>query len=110
MAIKPIQESKKIIKKAKTATKQRATKKIEERREILQKEISKYVKDGYRVVSQSNTSAQLTRETGPSLGLACLLSLLLLLPAILYLIFYKSKENLYIEVDEKGLVQITAND
>lgn len=80
---------------------------MEERKEILKEEIMKYVKDGWQVVSQFDTSAQLTRETGPSCGIALLLSLLLLLPAILYLIFYKGKEIIFIEVDGQGEIHKT---
>jgi len=80
------------------------TKTIERRKEILKASILHYVKEGWQLVSQFETSAQLIRETEPSCLVALALSLLLLLPAILYLIFYKGKETLFIEVDEQGEV------
>ena len=80
---------------------------IEERRQILEQEISKYVKQGWRVVSRTDTSAQLTRDKRASCLLALILALFLLVPAILYLLLYRGTEGIYIEVDEHGNVHAT---
>lgn len=71
----------------------------EQRSEILQKEIRKYVKQGYRVVSQTSTTVQLMRDKSFSKGCGCLA-----LP--LYLIFWLGRRNpsVYIEVDEHGKI------
>lgn len=80
---------------------------IEERRQILEQEIAKYVKQGWRVISRTDTSAQLTRDKRASCLLALILALFLLVPAILYLLLYRGTEGLYIEVDEHGNVHVT---
>lgn len=82
---------------------------IEERKNILESEISKYVKQGWRVTTRTDTSAQLTRDKKASCGLALILALFLVVPAILYLLLYRGTENLYLIVDEQGKVDITAS-
>jgi len=80
---------------------------LEERREILDREIAKYVKEGWRVVSRTDTTAQLLRDKSASCMLAFILALFLIVPAILYYLLYRGTEGLYIEVDEAGEVHIT---
>lgn len=81
----------------------------EERKKILEAEISKYVKTGWRVTTRTDTSAQLTRDKQASCGLALILALFLIVPAILYLLLYRGTESLYLEVDEQGKVNTTAS-
>jgi len=100
--IKAVEDSRKVPEKPKMAPIP-----IEERKKILQEEILKYVKGGWQITSQFDTSAQLTRHTGPSCLVAFILAFLLLFPAILYMLFYKGDETVYIEVDEQGQVKIT---
>ena len=76
----------------------------EERKAILAKEIVKYVDQGWRVTSQTDTSVQLTRDKRASCLVAILLALLFILPAVLYLLLYRGTENLFLEVSESGQV------
>ncbi len=80
---------------------------IEEQKEILEKEISRYARQGWRIISRTETSAQMVRDKQASCLLAFILALFFLLPAILYLLLYKGSENLYIEVDERGKIIAT---
>jgi len=82
---------------------------MEEREKILEAEISKYVKLGWRVANRANTSAQLVRDKKASCIVALVLALFLIVPAVLYLLLYRGTESLYIEVDEKGVVRTTTS-
>jgi hypothetical protein len=80
---------------------------IEQRREILQREIHKYLRRGYRVISQTDTTAQLVKPKEFSC-LWFLINMLLLIGWIFYLAWYWSKRDtqVYIEVDINGSVKI----
>jgi len=82
-------------------------KSVEERRAILQREISRYLKRGFRVVSQTETTAQLVKPKSFSFLWAFLWLLMLGVGLIVYLIYYWSKrdETVYLEVDELGRVR-----
>ena len=80
---------------------------IEERKEILEKEIGKYARQGWRIISKTEISAQMTRDKKASCLLAFILALFFVLPAILYLLLYRGSENLYLEVDERGKIVAT---
>jgi len=80
---------------------------IEERKEILEKEVGKYARQGWRIVSRTDTSVQLTRDKTASCLLALILAIFFILPAILYLLLYRGSENLYLEVDERGKITAT---
>jgi len=80
---------------------------IEERKEILEKEVGKYARQGWRIVSRTDTSVQLTRDKTASCLLALILAIFFVLPAILYLLLYRGSENLYLEVDERGKITAT---
>ncbi len=74
----------------------------------LQSEINKYLGQGYRVISQTETTAQLVKPRG---GPSCLLLILFgltVIGLIIYLIVYmRSRDRLvYLEVDEYGRVSI----
>lgn len=77
---------------------------VEERKAILAKEIVKYVDQGWRVISQTETTAQLSKDKRASCLVAILLALLFILPAVLYLLLYRGTENLFLEVNEDGQV------
>lgn len=66
----------------------------------LTKEIKKYVKSGYRVVNQTNTTAQLVRPKRFSCLWASLWFLALGIGLIFYLFYYKGKSDdiIYLEV------------
>ena len=77
---------------------------LEERSAILQRMIVKYVDQRWRVVSQTQTTAQLARDKHANGCLVFILFLLLIVPGILYLLLYKGAENVYLEVKENGQV------
>lgn len=79
----------------------------DERKEILEREVTREVKHGWQVVSQTDSTAQLVRRTAPNLIVAVLLLCLIILPGVLYLIFYRGQQSLYIQVDHFGHVQRT---
>lgn len=76
------------------------------RRNILDKEIQSYVRKGYRVLSQTDTSAQLVKPKKFSFLLAVLLLILMVLPFIVYLLMYMAAKDktVYITVDPQGRV------
>ena len=87
---------------------------IEQRRAALQGEIARYVKHGYRVVSEGETSAQLVKPKRVScLWVTIMLVLSLLLVGLLLLLIYflwyatQKDEQVYLTVDEQGKVQET---
>ena len=77
---------------------------IEQRKDILHREIAKYVRKGFQVVLQTDTTAQLIKPKSFSCLLAVLLLLIFLLPLIIYMIYYASKkdETVYLAVDARG--------
>lgn len=78
-------------------------KSIEERRVILQQEINKYIKKKYRVINQTDTTAQLLR---PKIFSIVWFVLFL---GIFYLFYHwllKKEQQVYIIVDEFGQVAI----
>ncbi len=83
------------------------TKSIEERRTILQREINNYVRRGYRVVSQTDTTAQLVKPKRFSLLWALFWFLMLFVGLLIYLLYYISKKDntVYLEVDEYGHIK-----
>ncbi len=80
---------------------------LEERKARLDQEISGYAKMGWRIVSRTDTTAQLTKDKAASCVVAIILALFLIVPAILYLLLCKGTESLYLEVDEEGKVTKT---
>ncbi len=78
-----------------------------ERKEILDREVDKYLRQGWQLMSRTDTSAQLLYETKASCLVALVLALLLIVPALLYLMFYKGSRKLFLEVDEQGAVKAT---
>jgi len=82
---------------------------IAERKSILEECIAYYVKDGYRIASQTETSAQMVKPKQFSGCLAVILLLLFLLPFIIYILYYLSQKDktTYIQIDERGKITIT---
>lgn len=76
------------------------------RRAALQNSIAGYLGQGYRVVSQTDTTAQLVKPKSFSCLLAVVLFLLGVVPLIIYLLFYLASKDqqVYITVDEFGVV------
>lgn len=77
------------------------------RRNILDKEIQSYVRKGYRVLSQTDTSAQLVKPKKFNLLIAVILLICMVLPFIIYLLMYMAAKDktVYITVDPQGRVQ-----
>jgi len=80
-------------------------KSLEERRAILQREINNYVRRGFRVVSQTDTTAQLIKPKRISLFWAIVWTFLIV-GIILYLLWYivQRDQSVYLEVDEHGRI------
>jgi len=80
---------------------------IDQRRAILEREILKYVRQGYRVAAQTDTTAQLVKPKQFSCLLATILLLLILLPLIIYIFIYMASKDqtVYLTVDDQGKVQ-----
>jgi hypothetical protein len=79
---------------------------IEDRRAVLQQAIAHYTQSGYRVVSQTDTTAQLVKPR----VFSCLWSVLWFLcfgiGLVLYILYYLSKRDavIFVSVDENGRV------
>ena len=72
----------------------------------LDAEIRKYIASGFRVVSRTETTAQLVKPKKFSFWWAAFWTLALLVGLILYLFWYAAKkdETVYLEVDQFGQV------
>jgi len=78
---------------------------ILQRRTILQHEIDKYITKGYRVISQTDTTAQLVKPK----HFSCfwfLFFVIFIIGWLIYLLWYlvQSEKQVYIEVDEYGYI------
>ena len=82
---------------------------IENRRTLLEGAIAKYVTVGYRVVSSTDTTAQMVRPKKFSFLWATLWSLVFGVGLLVYVFYYTSKkeDTLYLSVDERGRVKAT---
>ena len=81
----------------------------EERHRILEQEIAKYVHQGYRVVSQSETTAQLVKPKELSLLIILLSILGAVVTFFVYLFYYlviKKDKTIYIEVMPTGTINL----
>lgn len=80
---------------------------LTQRRDALQKEVNKYISRGYRVVSQTGTTAQLMKPKSFSFFWAVAWFLLFGVGILIYLFYYWSKkdETVYLQVDEQGRVK-----
>lgn len=82
---------------------------LEERRAVLDREVARYVKRGFRVESRTDTTAQLVKPKKFSLFWAVVWFLCAVFPFIVYLLWYAAKrdEQVYLQVDERGRVERT---
>jgi hypothetical protein len=71
------------------------------RSQVLQGEIARYIRGGYRVVSETSYSAQLVKPKKFGCFVFAVLLLLGLVPGLIYAGYYASKKDhtLYISVD-----------
>lgn len=76
-----------------------------DRRAVLEREVVSYVKRGYRVVSQTDSTAQLVRPKKFSFAIFLILLLTGIGP-IIYIAWYFAKRDraVFITVDERGRV------
>lgn len=84
---------------------------IEERRKLLRYHIGFLVHHGYRVVSQTDTSAQLVKPKSFGCLWASLWFLVFGIGLLFYLFYYWAKKDriIFISVDEYGKVIVTGN-
>lgn len=78
---------------------------IEQRREILNREVASFVRRGYRVISQSDTTAQLVKPKRFGCGWAIVALFTVGLALILYLM--QKEQSIYLEVLPNGKVKRT---
>jgi hypothetical protein len=75
---------------------------VEERKAILDKKIYTEIKEGWQITSRTDTSCQLIREKKPNGFLTIILFLFFILPCIVYLLWVRGNDTIYVEVDEGG--------
>jgi uncharacterized membrane protein len=80
---------------------------VAERTAILNKEIARYTKKGFRIIDQTPTSAQLAKPRTFSCLFATLWFLLFGVGLLIYLFWYLAKKDtiVFITVDEQGRVR-----
>lgn len=83
---------------------------LEERKAILNYVISEQQKKGWQIVSQADTTCQLSRERKPDGCTTAILIVLFVIPGLLYLIFTKGTETVVIEIDEEGEIKYSGKD
>ena len=74
----------------------------EERNAILEKDISRQVSHGWRVLSRTDTTCQLVKDKKANGCLAVILLLLFIIPGIIYLVMSNGTKSLYIDVNAEG--------
>ena len=77
---------------------------IEDRNAILEKDISKHVSNGWRVLSRTETSCQLVKDKKANGCLVVILLLLFIIPGIVYMVMSSGTKSLYIEVNIEGKI------
>ncbi len=89
-----------------------STLQLDQRRSILDREVAKYVGHGFRVISRTDTTAQLVKPKSPSkfwIVTFLILSILIfgLILLLMYLLFFwliAKDQAVYLEVDEHGRI------
>ena len=81
---------------------------LEARRDLLDREIARYIQEGFRVLSRTDTTAQLVKPKTFSL-VWFLIWMLLLIGWLFYVAYYLAKrdETIYLEVTPGGRVRRT---
>lgn len=77
------------------------------RQALLDQEVQKYVRRGYRVIARTSTTAQLVKPKQFSLLIALLGLLCLLIGFVIYLLIYASMKDstVYLSIDMNGKIQ-----
>lgn len=80
---------------------------FDKRREILEREVAAYSRRGYRVIAQTDTTAQLVKPKQFSFLWATVWFLMFGIGLLVYLFYYWSKQEeiVYLVVDERGHVK-----
>lgn len=86
---------------------------IVEREAILDKEISSYVKGGYKVLHRTQTTAQLQKDAqhtklGSCMAIVLTLGLWILVEMLMAMFGLKDQKQVYIVVEEDGKVTKTS--
>lgn len=81
----------------------------EQREAILEKQIQNFAKKGFRVLSQTKTTAQLVKPKQFNAIGAFVLLVLFILPLVIYVLSYLGEQDqqLHLAVDRKGAVSVT---
>jgi len=77
---------------------------LEEQTNSLNRGIIVMVGRGWRVINQTPTTAQLTKDKKPNFLVAIILLFLFIVPFILYVLLFRGTENCYLEVNKKGRI------
>jgi hypothetical protein len=84
---------------------------FDERKAILEIEITKLLKKGWRITNKGETSCQLQKDKIRDGCLAAILFLLFIIPGIIYLILTPRRTiSIYIEVNEEGKINYSSTD
>jgi len=80
-----------------------------QKKNVLENAVAFYIRQGYRVSSQTENTAQLVKPKKFDLFCAVILFIILIVPFILYLLYYLSQKDktIYIVVDDEGKISIT---
>lgn len=78
-----------------------------QRSEMLDKIVLAYVRDGYRLASRTPTTAQLVKPKRFSCLLFLVLSLVILLPGLLYVLWFavSKDKSVFLEVNPDGSIR-----
>ena len=81
---------------------------LDQRRAVLEREIASRVRQGYRVLAQTDTTAQLVKPKSFSAGWAIMWFLVFGVGLVVYLLYYAGKKDqqAYLAVDEAGRLLI----
>ncbi len=79
------------------------TKEIKIQKEILKENIVYYIKKGYRLVTEDESSAQLVKPKSYNVLLIILFFILGILPGIIYLLIVKDRQA-FLTVDPSGII------
>ncbi|MCJ7448230.1 MAG: hypothetical protein MUO72_11085 [Bacteroidales bacterium] len=78
---------------------------IEERKAILETEIIKQQKKGWRISSKTETNCQLMRDKNRSGCLLVILFLFFIIPGIFYLLLTHGTTTVFLEINENGEIK-----
>ncbi|MBN2002394.1 MAG: hypothetical protein JXA21_03465 [Anaerolineae bacterium] len=80
-----------------------------ERRAILEGVILHYIRQGYRVIVETDNTAQLVKPKRFSLSLAIIGLFIYVVPFVIYLLYYlgQKDETVYVHVGAQGKVSLT---